>query len=124
MARQAGLDLVEQEETLANGEHIEQSNGQTKEHNIKTTNGIKHTNGEHDGNRSNTTKSKETHEFNGTNGVNNVNSTGEPEKNGVRLKKQEHLDLPVSLHSSNILGLSQETDSDAESIRWKKSNFH
>ena len=36
--------------------------------------------------------------------------------------QMSHLEIPRSLYSSNILGLSQETDSDAESIRLGSSH--
>merc|ERR1719228_2973150 len=49
-----------------------------------------------------------------TNSTENVDGGAQGQDEAVQMS---HLEISKSLYSSNILGLSQETDSDAESIR-------
>merc|ERR1719187_2114875 len=49
-----------------------------------------------------------------TNSTEDVDGVAQGQDEAVQMS---HLEIPRSLYSSNILGLSQETDSDAESIR-------
>ena len=50
-----------------------------------------------------------------TNSTEDVDGVAQGQYEAVQMS---HLEIPRSLYSSNILGLSQETDSDAESIRF------
>ena len=50
-----------------------------------------------------------------TNSTEDVDGVAQGQYEAVQMN---HLEIPRSLYSSNILGLSQETDSDAESIRF------
>ena len=50
-----------------------------------------------------------------TNSTEDVDGVAQGQDEAVQMS---HLEIPRSLYSSNILGLSQETDSDAESIRF------
>ena len=50
-----------------------------------------------------------------TNTTEDVDGVAQGQYEAVQMS---HLEIPRSLYSSNILGLSQETDSDAESIRF------
>ena len=54
-----------------------------------------------------------------TNSTEDVDGVAQGQDEAVQMS---HLEIPRSLYSSNILGLSQETDSDAESIRLGSSH--
>ena len=54
-----------------------------------------------------------------TNSTEDVDGVAQGQDEAVQMSQ---LEIPRSLYSSNILGLSQETDSDAESIRLGSSH--
>ena len=56
-----------------------------------------------------------------TNSTEDVDGVAQGQDEAVQMS---HLVIPRSLYSSNILGLSQETDSDAESIRFISSHTY